>query len=359
MREVLIVNTSGLGVGGMTTHMLNYIEKIIKKNYIVKFTIVVTGVRDNEIIAKFINAGCSIVFLPDRKKELIKYIKELFVLAKQHKFDAIHVHGNSSTMMIELKIAKICGIPTRIAHCHNSRCEHQLIHNVFKYSFMKSYTHAVACSELAGDWIFGKNNYTIVPNAIDINKFKYNEKNRNIYRNKLQIDDDAIVLGHVGNFNEQKNHEFLIDVFRSFHKTRHSKLILIGTGPLISKVKEKVDDFGLQNDVVFLGLKDDVNDWMQAMDVFVFPSRWEGFGMVVVEAQAANLPVVASTEVPTVTRVSNSIKYLSLDSGIRQWEKSVFELFEITNRNAQVDNRVKVYDIDANLQNVVDLYGLE
>ena len=232
MRKILIVNTSGLGMGGITTHMLNYIQALKQKGYEGTFTIVVTGVRDEKILKSFVDLGCALEYLPDRKKELLRYIFSLSLLMLRQKFDVVHVHGNSSTMGLELSLAKMEKVPIRIAHCHNSKCEHPKVHKMLYPLLRASYTQAVACSTLAGDWIFGSGNYTVLPNAIDLQKFQYDPTIRKRYREKLKIDDETLLIGHVGNFNEQKNHEFLINAFYEVQKQRKAKLILLGAGPL-------------------------------------------------------------------------------------------------------------------------------
>ena len=219
MKNILIVNTSGMGIGGITTHMINYLNAIIKEvEYNLQFTIVVTGVRDEKILKKFENMGCKLEFLSDRKGQPIKYVYELKQLIKKNSYDVIHVHGNSSTMGIELYIAKSFKIPIRIAHCHNSKCEHSKLHKLLNLLFAHSYTKAVACSKLAGNWIFGANNFIVLPNAIEYEKFRYNSAIREQYREKMKIEKDTILVGHVGNFNDQKNQTFLIDIYNILQK---------------------------------------------------------------------------------------------------------------------------------------------
>lgn len=356
MRKILIVNTSGLGMGGITTHMLNYIQALKQKDYEGTFTIVVTGVRDEKVLKSFVDLGCALEYLPDRKKEMLRYIFSLKSLMQRQKFDVVHVHGNSSTMGLELSLAKIEKVPVRIAHCHNSRCEHPKVHKLLYPLLRASYTQAVACSTLAGDWIFGCGNYTVLPNAIDLQKFQYNPEIRKRYREMLNIDEKTLLLGHVGNFNEQKNHDFLIDIFDEVQKKKKAELVLIGTGPLLADVKKKVNKLGMQDKVHFWGIRDDVGCWMQAMDCFVFPSKWEGFGMVLIEGQASNLPMVVSTAVPTITKVTDNIRYISLSDGTGKWADLIINLASNADRIKPVDSRIKEYDINNNIEKLTKLY---
>lgn len=356
MSKVLIINTSGLGMGGITTHMLNYLRRLKEMQYEAFFSIVVTGVRDKNVLEQFENLGCELVYLPDRKKKLWKYCFALRRLLRNNDFDVLHVHGNSSTMGIELSLGKQFGIPVRIAHCHNSKCEHPYLHKLLLPIFKKSYTQAVACSSLAGDWIFGKGKYIVLANAIDLDKFQFNAEVRKEYRKALKVADDTLLLGHVGNFNEQKNHDFLIDIFDEVQKKKKAELILIGTGPLLADAKKKVNNFGMQDKVHFLGIRDDVGCWMQAMDCFVFPSKWEGFGMVLIEGQTSNLPMVVSTEVPIITKVTDNIRYISLSDGTGKWANLIINLASSADRIKPVDSRIKEYDINNNIEKLTKLY---
>lgn len=356
MRKILIVNTSGLGMGGITIHMLNYIRALKQKDYKGLFTIVVTGIRDEHMLKQFADLGCILEYFPDRKRQLLKYTASLKSLINKQQFDVIHVHGNSSTMALELLLGKIGGIPVRISHCHNSKCEHAGLHKLIYPLFESSYTRAVACSKLAGDWIFGSGNYVVLSNAIDLQQFQYSTEIRKKYRELLKITEDTLLVGHVGNFNEQKNHEFLISVFHEILKQRKATLILIGDGLLQENVKKLVRDLQINDNVFFLGLRDDVNCWMQAMDVFVFPSRWEGLGMVAIEAQATGLPVLASTEVPREACLTPYMKFASLEQNAQFWANSVLEISEI-NKNRNVDKEmVSEYDISCESKKLQELY---
>lgn len=357
MRKILIVNTSGLGMGGITTHMLNYIQALKQKGYEGTFTIVVTGVRDEKVLKSFVDLGCALEYLPDRKKELLRYIFSLSLLMLRQKFDVVHVHGNSSTMGLELSLAKMEKVPIRIAHCHNSKCEHPKVHKMLYPLLRASYTQAVACSTLAGDWIFGSGNYTVLPNAIDLQKFQYDPTIRKRYREILKVNEDTLLVGHVGNFNEQKNHEFLIDVFYEILKYRKAKLVLIGTGPLQENVKKQVKDLQIEDDVYFLGIRNDVNCWMQAMDTFVFPSRWEGFGMVLIEGQASNLPMVVSKEVPRIVKVTDNIHFVDLKETVKGWSDLVLNSTINVNRERKLDSRIWEYDLFENTYRLIKLYN--
>lgn len=322
--KVLVVNTCGIAVGGITTNMLEYINALSDSN--ISFDILVTIYHEEDVILKFLNLGCKIINMPNRKKNPLGYAAKLNKLIKETRYDVIHVHGNSATMALELLIAKRNGIPIRIAHCHNNVCGHPFLHKILNPVFKSSYTTALACSQKAGEWIFGKENFQVLHNAINIEKYNFSEHVRTEYRKKLGIKDE-LVIGHVGTFNKQKNHEVVINVFAEIEKVTNAKLLLIGEGELRKEYIKKVHELGLKEKVLFLGIRNDVEKIMQAMDVFLFPSRWEGLGIVLVEAQAVGLPCIVSNVIPKEVKCTENIEYVNLNEGVSVWAHRVLNAF--------------------------------
>lgn len=360
MKRILIINTAGLGVGGITAHMLNFLEQMRPALENGQVTVAVTGVKSQQVLHRFRGLGCMLAFLPDRKKHPIAYAAALFRLMRKVRYDVIHVHGNSSTMAIELTLAKCAGISTRIAHSHNSCCSHPAIHRLLWPAFQAAYTEGLACSESAGNWIFGSHGFAVLHNAINLKRFAFDAAIRQEYREKLGLSDDTILLGHVGNINEQKNHSFLLQVFDVFQKTTSAALVLIGTGPLEPELRAQVARLDLEDKVHFLGIQTDVNCWMQAMDAFVFPSKWEGLGMALIEAQAAGLPVLASRAVPQEVKRTRCFAFLSLEQPAEEWCHVLRCLMAEHRRTGREQPAVALrdYDIASEAEKLRHLYGV-
>jgi glycosyltransferase involved in cell wall biosynthesis len=256
------------------------------------------------------------------------------------KYDVAHIHGNSATSFLEL--AALSKVPVRIVHNHNSITEHPFINAVLKPFFLKSYTQAVACSELAGDWLFGKGQFKVLRNAIDVDRFKPNSERRKQIRQLFGIADDEIVVGNVGKIIKQKNHSFIIDVFAEYRKINFkSKLLLIGTGNLEDAIKEKIVALGLQKFVVMAGLRTDIPDMMCAMDVFLFPSLWEGLPLAALEAQASGLPVFISSVISSEVCISENCYVLSLEEKPSVWAKAIYEKANVGERTVFVERNEK------------------
>lgn len=357
MRKILIINTSGLAIGGITTHMYNYIKTLKVKGYESTFTIVVTGIRDEKMLEKFAKLGCKIKYLPDRKKEFLRYIFSLIKLIRIHHFDVIHVHGNSSTMGIETTLARLYGIPIRIAHCHNAKCDHPRMHKLL-YPFLNiGKTEALACSKSAGEWIYGRENFIILPNAIDLQKFRYNSEIRNKYRRLLEIDDETLLIGHVGNFNEQKNHKFLINIFYQVQLQKKAKIILIGTGHLLESIKEQVNKLHINDKVIFLGERNDVNCWMQAMDLFVFPSLWEGLPVSLIEAQASGLDCIISDNISKEVIINSKYVSILTLNDITTWKENVCNTtFDYSRKDRYKQLQKMGYDINSIVNQLINIY---
>lgn len=357
MRKVLIISTVNFGYDGITNVIMNYFRAIDKTNLRIDF--VTINPIHNNLKAEIEASNSKIFELPDRKQYLKAYRKELQQIIKNH-YDVIHVHGNSATMQIELLMAKQQGIPIRIAHCHNSTCSHKVINQILKPFFNNTYTHAIACSNLAGSWLFGKKRFLVLNNAIDLERFRYSQKSRDEYRRRYQLN-NKLVIGHIGHFTIQKNHMFLLDVFAAIHKIRNdTTLVLIGDGTLRNEIEEKVKQLDLQQDVILLGNREDVAQLLQAMDVFVLPSNWEGLGMVLIEAQAAGLPCFASTAIPQEAKVTQLLEFISLNESPEVWAETIVAAARI-DREEQCEYvlnkiREKHYDINDTVSQLKDIY---
>ena len=207
-------------------------------------------------------------------------------------------------------------------------------------------THYFACTEHAGRWLFGnktfeKGKVTIINNGIDIEQFLFNEKIRNEKRNEMGIKHTDIVIGHVGRFIPQKNHKLVINIFYELYKKNNNyKLLLIGQGPLQNKIKEKVKRLKIEDSVTFLGQKKDVNKYYQAMDLFLFPSLYEGLGIAVIEAQTSGLPCIVSTEVPLETKVSEKISFISLKKADSIWIETINKIIE-KDRDVKINRLIR------------------
>ena len=237
-------------------------------------------------------------------------------------------------------MAEKAGIKIRIAHSHSTsnpkEWKKNLLKNILR-PFSKKYANVYfACSELAGRYLFGNKTFdegkvVIINNAIDIEKFRYNEETRKSKRNEIaqrypntKINDDTLIIGNIGRMVASKNQTFLIDIFNEIHKkNENSVLLLIGQGPLQNEIKDKVNKLGLTNSVKFIGQVTNANDYYNAMDVFVLPSLYEGLGMVLIEAQANELPCIASTEVPKEASVSNQVEFISLKEENKKWADNI------------------------------------
>lgn len=268
-----------------------------------------------------------------------KYMSSMRKVMSDHpEYKIIHAHSELNYW--PLKVAKQLGIPVRISHSHNAKSTINL-----KYLFLcyeKAFIKDVAtdwfmCSSLAGEWTYGKKAVTegkciFLKNGIETQKYAYNRTIREEKRKELGITDN-FVIGHIGRFMQQKNHAFLIDIFSTVKKMNpKAKLLLVSEGRLMDEIKQKVSSLGLQNDVLFLGFRNDINELMQAMDVFVLPSLWEGLPFTLVEAQAAGLPCVISDVISDESIVTDLIKKESLKQSAEIWAKKILNVYDETTR---------------------------
>ena len=318
--------------GGVESVVMNYYRHIDRKK--IQFDFICDEDSTDIPYDEIKKLGGKVILIPPYQK-VIKYHKELKKVLKEGKYKIAHSHINTLSVF-SLWAAKSAGVPVRIAHSHSTSNKKEWKKNLFKNTlrpFSKKYaTHYFSCTEHAGRWLFGdkeynKGNVYLLNNAIDINKFGYNENKRKKVRKELKIKDSTLVIGHIGRFVEQKNHRFLIDIFYEFNKkNRDSILLLVGKGPLMSEIEEKAKNLGILNSIKFLGQRDDINEIYQAMDLFLFPSLYEGLGMVLVEAQCSGLPCIASTEVPHVAKILENVEFIDNNESINSWVDTINKL---------------------------------
>ncbi|MFP3123360.1 glycosyltransferase family 1 protein [Ectobacillus funiculus] len=281
------------------------------------------------------------------------YVRALdHFFASHQEYKIVHSHMDKMSGFV-LRSAKKAGIPTRIAHSHNISSEGGVVAKAYKWYagklILPCATHLLACSNAAAKWLFVDKADTakVLKNGIECDRFVFSEEIRNQVREELQITRDTFVVGHVGRFTQQKNHTFVIDIFAELVKVKpESILLLVGDGPLRLDIEKKVRELHLEDKVKFLGVRSDIERLLQAFDVFVFPSLFEGLGIVLIEAQASNLMCIASNTVPHEADMGlGLIKFLSLGN-TRIW---INEMLQTSSRRASdsyiVDMEKKGYDI--------------
>lgn len=295
------------------------------------------------------------VFLVPKYQNLPKYLKALEKLFKENQYRIVHSNINTLSVF-PLYAAKKSGVPIRISHSHSTsnpkEWKRNLIKNILR-PFSKRYaTDYFACSELAGRYLFGNKAFDqgevkIIYNAIDIEKFKFDEVARKKLRKELGIKDNTIVIGHVGRFVQQKNHTFLVDVFKEYHKKNpDSKLLLVGSGPLEDEIKKIVERLGLKDSVLFLGQRNDINKLYSAMDIFCLPSLYEGLPVVGIEAQAAGLPCVFSDKISDDIKITDSIKFIKLTDKLKEWSDEVTKIVNSKRPSTKSGKYTKDYNIE-------------
>ena len=342
--KVLVFIVGGEGWGGIESFVLNLCKEL--SNSDVQIDVIssdATGLKRHE--EEFNRYHVRVYDLNIRGNMVIRKLKaysEILRFLRTHDYSAIHI--NTSNMFAELPVlfaAKKAGMQTRIVHSHNTtmdvdhalkkilrKCTMAL--NLGRKAIGKAATHYLACSQPAAEWLFSEQlvqagQVKLVNNGIDANKFRYAPEIRAEYRRQLGLD-GKFVIGNIGRFNYQKNHDFLLDVFCEIHN-RHpeSVLLLVGEGELKAELQAKVTRLQLTDSVCFLGLRADVPQLLQAMDVFVLPSHFEGLPVVAIEVQAAGLRTFLSDAVTEEAAITDLVAYLSLAQSAEVWAETILQ----------------------------------
>lgn len=358
MKKILIIITTGFYEhGGLTTVMMNYMRKIDFSSFQIDFASY--NEPERELLDEISILNCHYYRLPNRNNNTLCYMYALYQLAKN--YDVIHVNANSATAVVELLPARCAGVKIRIAHNHTEKCDHIVIHNILSLFFKRLYTKAIACSSKAGNWVFGENNYIILNNGIDVEKYKFRDDYRTEIRQKYRIAPNEIVLGHVGKIYKPKNHGYLIEIFKAFHAEHpNSKLLLVGDGELKEEIEKRVFLYGLKDSVIFAGMQTEVSKYLAAIDVFVFPSLWEGMPLALIEAQANGIMCIASDCIDPSVKITRNIIQMSIEEEPEKWAKKIDQILSY-DRNIMAEDSVSLiiqsgYDVKQNVKILENIY---
>ena len=316
--------------------------------------------------------GGKIDVIPILANRNINKIRLYFALKqylKKEKPDIVHINtGTLSLHLLASEAARIENIPQIICHSHNflpnTLKRKEKLKNIIKMKIFNNANIRLACSTGAANWIFPSQavengEVIIIPNGIDTDKFKYSDEKRIAFRKKMGFSNE-LLIGNIGRFQGQKNHNFMIEIMKEVIKLRpDAKLLLVGNGDLLPIIKQKVIDVNLSNQVLFLGEQNNIDTFLSAIDVFIFPSIYEGFGIAAVEAQAAGAKVIMSTTVPKETNVTGNAKYISISeiNDAITWAKEICNQENKLNRLAQ-NNLVydAGFDIHSSYRQMIDIY---
>ncbi|SFD07622.1 glycosyltransferase family 1 protein [Algibacter pectinivorans] len=360
--------------GGAETMIMNYYRKLDKTK--VQFDFLVhrpeKGAYDDEIETM----GGIIYKLPQinpfKPKAYYKALRAFFNSHNNYKI--VHSHLNTFSYFPH-KIAAEFNIPCRIAHAHIAinkvslpsiisgkeslkESLKKLVKLQLKKRIKQHATHYFSCGDKAGNWLFGKTPFKTINNAIDTEKFKYNPTISARYKKEYGLENE-LVIGHIGRFVSQKNHAFLIKIFAALlNKQPHATLVLIGDGPLRAGLQTEAKQLKIDHKIQFLGVRTDIPELCQMMDVFVFPSFYEGLPVTLIEAQAASLKIIASNSITNEVSLTNNIKFLSIEEPAEVWAQHILDL----DASKKIDQSSFIingnYDIISNTKQI-ELFYLE
>ena len=351
----LVMIVSDFSINGISTVIMNYCRHMDLNRFNI---IIMAGVpvhlsykKECEVI------GVRIIELPSKKQEPRKYYRALWEQLSGG-YDIVHIHGNSRVIAAELLLTYMRGIGIRVAHCHNTSCNHILSHYLLKPLFNFLYTEGFACSSLAGEWLFQRRKFKIIPNAFDVARFRFQDQDRFEIREKLSIE-DKFLIGHVGGFNKQKNQTFVLEVFKKVaEKEPNAYLLLVGNGPDFERINYLIQEHTYSNRIIVYGETTETEKLYAAMDVFLFPSRHEGLGIALLEAQISGLPCVASDVMPQEVLLGDQVELLSLDEDLTSWRNAVL-CPKVCNREKFYEEhieKIKMYDIIVNARSLEKVY---
>lgn len=343
--RVLVYGISN-DIGGISEYMIN-LSKYIKD---IKFDYLIAGKRSYyESLIK--NLDGKVYYYTDKKLNLWNNIKDLYYIMKKCRENHDIIYFNTSGIyyiypyLLALKFKyKI------IVHAHNSKDRnintlYNFLNVLNRKIINKTANIKLTCSDLASEWVFGKKAKSIqINNAIDIEKYKYNSKIRDEIRTKMNID-NKLVIGNVGRLSKAKNQVFLIDIMKEIIKdNKNVILLIIGDGELKRKLIDKVNKLKLEKYVFFMGKCNNVNELMQAMDIFVFPSIHEGFPITLVEAQCSGLPCIVSNNITDMIKITDLVKSLDIKKSPQEWKKVILNNSKYNRINMDKVMRLKGFE---------------
>lgn len=325
--------------GGLETLIMNCYRHIDRD--VMQFDFIVHRDFRSDYDDEIETLGGKIYRLPRLNPFSPAYKRALLDFFHTHpEYRIVHCHLDCMSAL-PLAAAKQCAVPVRIAHAHNSNQDKDWkypLKRIFMRKIPAVATHFFACSEIAGQWMFPGQNVTVMNNGIEADKFSYDPEIRQEVRKELGLNQE-LVLGHVGRFMPQKNHTFLIDIFAEVRKqVPNAKLLLMGTGPLESQIRDKVKSRNLTDSVVFLGVRSDVNRILQAVDVFVLPSLYEGLPLTAVEAQTSGAQCVFSTTISADCQMTDIVSFLSLQESASVWAETIIRV----SKNVRTSQDMKI-----------------
>ena len=372
MKKIKILHVvGGMNVGGTETMLMNLYRKL---NTNVQFDFISYYDKDAYYDDEIKRLGGQVIRIDSPNKiGMIKSIKNLCEVIKENgPYNAVHAHTlfNCGVAMIA---ARLSGIKVRVSHAHtNLDNTKNIIRKIYIWCMRRTInlfsTDCIACSESAGKYLFGESitlskKYKLLPNYVDYKKYLNCSDTKSV-RQELGIKDDDIVVGHIGRFVEAKNHKFLLEVVSEMINLNNKvKLILTGDGELRKDMECYAEELGIKENVYFLGIRKDIDKILNNLDIFIFPSIYEGLGLVMIEAQSAGIPCLVSEAIQKEADLDiGLVKQINLNDKRELWAKEAFELIENKNKNKkQILSAIKNkgYDLDNIINKLLEIYKLD
>lgn len=341
MNKILIEGMTS-NLGGIET-FVKLLYCVLKEKWQIDFIVTDKSIPFEE---EFLNAGSNIYRITPRNESVKLYRSDIDKIFERNKYDVFWFNKTTLSSIYTLKSAKQHGVPKVICHSHQSKNMGNFLtlcmHNFNKMRVGRYIDYKAACSKVAADWFFGKDasDVHIFPNAVDNSKYEPNHKHQEEIKSLLGLE-GKFVVGHAGRFAPEKNHKFLIEIFIKVLEKKDAHLVLCGEGPLMNEIKNLVHNKGIEDKVSFLGLRKDMPDLFQAMDVFVMPSLFEGLPFVLVEAQASGIPCIVSNTVSKEAKLTDILEYVNLDANPEIWAEKIvtYSTYTKVSKKDQLDDK--------------------
>ena len=340
--------------GGMENFIMNLYEKIDRTKF--QFDFVVHLQKENDYREQINALGGSVYEVPRLTQDPIGSLAQLYRIVKKNQYDIVIRHTANALIAPQLLVAKLAGAKT-ICHSHNETDPQVTIHKIGKVLMKLVADRRLACSSKAGDWMFGKQDFQIIHNAINVDKFVFEEEKAKRIRKEFDLDGKH-VYGHIANFIESKNHMFLLDVFKEIaDRDEKAVFFCLGEGDLRPQIEEKIRQLELEKKVVLTGIRHDAEAFMSAMDVLIFPSFFEGLPLTLIEAQIASLPAVISDTITEDVIVTEGLVFMeSIQKTPTHWANRAMEVLENAKTSKRQCQRKSIQDAGYDMDMLVKWY---